>query len=75
MAATVETIEIHRRPDDVFAYATDRAQFPHWQGEVVSARSFHTTPLQTGSKAAVIRKVGPRKLDTIEQITSSSKHS
>lgn len=32
MATIVESIEISRRPDDVFLYATDFSHFPEWQG-------------------------------------------
>jgi hypothetical protein len=38
MAAIVESIDIARRPDDVFAYATDLSRFPECQGGVASAR-------------------------------------
>ena len=38
MATIVESIEISRRPEDVFVYATDFSHFPEWQGGVVSAR-------------------------------------
>jgi uncharacterized protein YndB with AHSA1/START domain len=31
MAAIVGSIEIARRPEDVFAYATDASRFPEWQ--------------------------------------------
>jgi hypothetical protein len=36
MAAIVGSIEIARRPEDVFAYATDSSRFPEWQASVVS---------------------------------------
>jgi len=38
MAKIVESIDISRRPGDVFAYAADFSHFPEWQGGVVSVR-------------------------------------
>jgi hypothetical protein len=38
MAAVVESIDISRRPEEVFADATDFSRFPEWQAGVVSAR-------------------------------------
>jgi hypothetical protein len=32
MPAIVERIEISRRPEDDFSYATDFVHFPEWQG-------------------------------------------
>jgi uncharacterized protein YndB with AHSA1/START domain len=68
MAAIVEHIEIARRPDDVFSYATDFSHFPEWQGSVVSARPEGDAPLAVGSRALVTRRVGPRELPTTEEI-------
>jgi uncharacterized protein YndB with AHSA1/START domain len=69
MAAIVESIEISRRPEDVFSYATDFSHFPEWQGGVVSARREGDAPLGVGSRAVVTRRVGPRKLRRTEEIT------
>jgi len=38
MAEIVQSIDISRRPGDVFAYAADFSHFPEWQGGVVSVR-------------------------------------
>jgi uncharacterized protein YndB with AHSA1/START domain len=69
MAAIVESIELSRRPEDVFAYATDFSHFTEWQGGVVSARREGTAPLAVGSRAAVTRQIGPRRLLRTEEIT------
>jgi uncharacterized protein YndB with AHSA1/START domain len=69
MAAVAESIEIYRRPEDVFTYATGFSHFPRWQGRVVSARQEGDAPLAVGSRAAVTRRVGPRQLLTTEEIT------
>lgn len=69
MAAIVGSIEIARRPEDVFAYATDFSRLPEWQGDVVSVRQESDGPLAVGSKAVVTRRVGPRQLSGAQEIT------
>jgi uncharacterized protein YndB with AHSA1/START domain len=70
MTAIVASIEIARRPEDVFSYATDFSHFPEWQGGVVSARPEEgDRPLGAGSRAVVTRRVGPRKSARTEEIT------
>jgi uncharacterized protein YndB with AHSA1/START domain len=69
MAEIVERVEIARRPDEVFSYATDFSRFPAWQGSVVSVRREGDAPLAVGSSAVVTRRVGPRALRTTEEIT------
>lgn len=69
MAVIAESIEISRHPEDVFSYATDYSNFPQWQRQVVSARQEDRAPLAVGSRAAVIRRVGPRQVLTTEEIT------
>src|SRR5262249_51467795 len=56
-------------PEEVFAYATDFAQFGHWQGSVVSVHPDGQSPPRTGSKAIVTRRVGPRPVQATEAIT------
>jgi uncharacterized protein YndB with AHSA1/START domain len=68
MPAIVQSIDISRRPEDVFAYASDFAHFPDWQGGVVSARPEGDAPLAVGSRAVVTRRVGPRELPRTEEI-------
>ncbi len=69
MAAIVESIEISRRPDDIFAYVTDFSYFPEWQASIVSVRREGNAPLAVGSSAVVTRRVGPRELPGTEEIT------
>ena len=69
MAEIVESIDISRRPGEVFAYAADFSHFPEWQGGVVSARREGDGPLAVGSRAIVTRRAGRRKLATTEEIT------
>jgi uncharacterized protein YndB with AHSA1/START domain len=69
MAAIMESIDISRRPEDVFSYATDFSHFPDWQAGVVSARRENGGPLSVGSRALVTRRVGPRTSARTEEIT------
>ena len=56
MAPIVNSIEISRRPEDVFAYVTDPTRLSDWQESVVSVRA--DSPFTVGSKAVVTRRVG-----------------
>jgi hypothetical protein len=67
MAPIVESIEIARTPEDVFAYATDFTHYPEWQEGVVSVRPDGDG--QRGSRAVVNRRAGPRTLARIEELT------
>jgi hypothetical protein len=69
MTAIAASIDISRRPEDVFSYATGFSHFPHWQGSVVSARRKGDAPLAVGSQAVVTRRIGPQELLTTEEIT------
>jgi uncharacterized protein YndB with AHSA1/START domain len=69
MTSIVDSIEISRRPEDVFLYVTDFSHFPQWQGRVVSAHRHDDAPLAVGSRAAVTRRVGPRELPSTEEVT------
>jgi carbon monoxide dehydrogenase subunit G len=69
MAEIVESIDISRRPGDVFAYAADFSHFPEWQGGVVSVRRENDGPVAVGSRAIVTRQAGPRELVRTEEIT------
>lgn len=64
-----QTIDIARTAEDVFSYATDFAQFPHWQGNAISVRQEDQSSLRAGSQALVTRQIGPRKVEATEQIT------
>jgi uncharacterized protein YndB with AHSA1/START domain len=72
MAAIVESVEIARRPMDVFSYATDFSRYPEWQGGVEWVRVDDDGPPAVGSKALVNRRVGPRRLSGAEAITELS---
>src|SRR5262249_61774805 len=67
MAAIVDSIEISRRPEDVFSYVTDPSHFPEWQGSVVSVRPEGDGRLTMGSKTTVVRRGGNREMLTNEE--------
>jgi uncharacterized protein YndB with AHSA1/START domain len=68
MAAIVGTIDISRRPEEVFRYVTDASHFPEWQESVASASREGDAPLAVGSRALVTRRVGPREFASTEEI-------
>jgi uncharacterized protein YndB with AHSA1/START domain len=69
MAAIVGSIDISRRPEEVFRYVTDPSHFPEWQASVVSVRQEGNGPLAVGSRAVVTRRLGRRTVPGTEEIT------
>jgi uncharacterized protein YndB with AHSA1/START domain len=69
MAEIVESVEISRRPEDVFSYVADPSHHPEWIENVVSAYREGDAPLAVGSRVMVTRRVGPRELPTTEEMT------
>jgi uncharacterized protein YndB with AHSA1/START domain len=61
MAPIVNSIEIARRPEDVFSYVTDASHLPEWQDSVVSVRRQGDGPVGVGSRAIVTRRIGRRE--------------
>jgi uncharacterized protein YndB with AHSA1/START domain len=70
MAPIVNSVEISRKPEDVFAYVTDPSRFTEWQEAVVSARPLGEGPVEAGSKLTMTRRVGPRQQTLTTQLTS-----
>ncbi|HEU4543393.1 MAG TPA: SRPBCC family protein [Jiangellaceae bacterium] len=50
MAPSTYTVEIARRPEEVFAFATDPLHFVKWQPDVVSVRMLNDTRFTTVRK-------------------------
>ena len=61
MAPIVKSIEIARRPEEVFSYVTDPSHLPEWQESVVAVRRVGDAPLAVGSRIVVTRRVGRRE--------------
>ena len=68
MAATAGSIEISRRPEDVFAYVLDPMHYAEWDDSIVSAHREDASPLTVGSKTTVLHRMGPWKVPTTEEV-------
>jgi uncharacterized protein YndB with AHSA1/START domain len=69
MAPIVASVEVSRRPEDVFAYITDPSHLPEWQESVVRVKTDDGAPAGGGSRVVVTRRVGPREMDMTAEIT------
>ncbi|HUG64882.1 MAG TPA: SRPBCC family protein [Gaiellaceae bacterium] len=69
MAPIVASVEISRRPEDVFAYITDPSHLPEWQESVVRVKTDASAPTGGGSRALITRRVGRREMDMTADIT------
>jgi uncharacterized membrane protein len=58
MAPIVETIEINRSPDDVFAYVDQLERHGEWQQSIVSTSGVTSGPVKVGTRATDVRR-GP----------------
>ena len=66
---TTDSIEIARRPEEVFAYIDQLDKHGEWQGAIISTKVETEGPTRVGSRAVDTRKVpgGPR--DVAYEIT------
>jgi len=69
MAAIRESIEIERRPEDVFAYLDALARHGEWQQSIVSVQVSGDTPTKVGTRATETRRVGGRQQTVTYEIT------
>jgi uncharacterized protein YndB with AHSA1/START domain len=67
MGPILASIEIARRPEDVFAYVIDPARLPEWQATVLRAES-SDAPVRVGTRARVTRRIGPREITSTAEI-------
>jgi hypothetical protein len=60
----VESIEIARSPEDLFAYVGDLSRHGEWQSQIVDVQVDTEGPTRVGSRATETRRVpgGPRRL-------------
>jgi uncharacterized protein YndB with AHSA1/START domain len=68
MAPIVNSVEISRPPEDVFAYLTDPSHLPDWQESAVSARG-DAFPLTVGSRVVVTRRFGRMERAMTNEVT------
>ena len=64
-----QSIEINRRPEDVFAYLDSPERHGEWQRQIVSIKVETQGPVGLGTRVRQIRKVGGRELDASYEIT------
>ena len=59
----INSIEIARRPEDVFGYVDQVDRHTEWQGNLVSSKRQTDEPLRVGSRIDQVRRVpgGPRE--------------
>ena len=69
MTAIKESIEISRRPEDVFAYIDDLARHGEWQESIVSSHVDTDGPTRLGSRATEVRRMGSREQEITNEVT------
>jgi uncharacterized protein YndB with AHSA1/START domain len=69
VAPIVESIEIQRRPEDVFSYVIDPSHLAEWQESVVSAHLEGEAPLGVGSRMTHTRQVGRTQRTITQELT------
>ena len=69
MAPIVESIEIARRPEEVFPYVTDPSHLQEWQESVVSVRPLDDQASGERSRFVVTRRIGRRELPMAVELT------
>jgi uncharacterized membrane protein len=63
------SIEIDRRPEEVFAYLDDLERHGEWQPDIVSTRIETAGPVRVGTRVKESRRMGSREQDTSYEIT------
>ena len=58
MTALTTTIDVARRPEEVFTYVTDPARFGEWQANVKSGHLDGDGPPQPGARCSTTRRIG-----------------
>jgi uncharacterized protein YndB with AHSA1/START domain len=64
-----QSIEIDRRPEEVFAYLDQLERHGEWQAGITSARIETDGPVGVGTRVREMRKMGGREQDTSYEIT------
>jgi uncharacterized protein YndB with AHSA1/START domain len=68
MAPFVNSIEINRPADEVFAYVVDPAKFPEWQLDVTDVS---VEGNRVGSRFTTVRKIGGAERSMTQEITEN----
>ncbi|SRR6266536_2972579 len=72
MAPIVESIEIVRRPEEVYSYMMDPSHLPEWQESVVRVRRLDEGPAKVGSRVVVTRRVGGREREMTSELSEQN---
>ncbi|WP_369261766.1 SRPBCC family protein [Streptomyces sp. R35] len=69
MSAVKESVDISRRPEDIYSYVMDPTHLMEWQESVVSVRPLDELPLSVGSRVVVTRRLGSREFPMTMEVT------
>ncbi|MEU1006100.1 MULTISPECIES: SRPBCC family protein [Streptomyces] len=69
MAIIRESIDVERRPEEVYDYVMDAGRMPEWQLSAVSAERLDEGPVGIGTKVRVTRHVGRRVMPMTMEVT------
>jgi len=69
MAPIIHSVEIARRPEDVFAYLEALERHGEWQDGIISARVGTEGPVRVGTRATEVRHMGGRNQAFTYEIT------
>ncbi len=69
MSEIKESVDISRRPEEVFSYASDPSHLPEWQESAVSVRPVGDALLGVGSRVVVTRRIGRREIPMTMEVT------
>ena len=69
MAPIIESIEIARAPEDVYAYIDDLATHGEWQQQITSVRVETDGPTRVGSRVVEKRRIGGREQEIAYEVT------
>lgn len=72
MAPIAESVEVARRPEEVFAYATDIDRLEEWQDGIVSVRRETGEGFAVGTKIVMTRKIGSVERSMTMEVTEAS---
>lgn len=72
MAPIVGSVEVARRPEEVFAYLTDVDRLTEWQDGLVSVRRETGEGFAVGSRIATTRRVGSTERTMTMEVTEAS---
>jgi len=72
LPAIVTSVDVDRRPEDVFAYVTDPSRFDEWQESAVRGHIEGGGAQTVGSKCITTRRVGSREQTSTAEVTRLS---